>query len=248
MDLRSSSKFRQTTTGAALRRRREQVLGPDHDRQNIRTFSRQLNHYQTQVTWFINNFVKLRQILYIWRQTIRYPCFKNSFRWHKVSHIKQILKEKVPPKYVLFFFQINNVTSWLLGDNKYFSRSVDAGPVSGIGTASLARTMRGWVTWTCRAASTRAPPAGPPWRPSTRLSPWAATNWTRWPAATGYGTWPDTCFLLNTTTSHFRPNIGPVTDFRHSTMAMCPMVHNQTAMWYLNTKEPSTAKMNIFLA
>jgi len=47
MDLRTSSKFRQTTTGAQLRRRREQ--GPRDDGHNIRAFSRQLNHYQTQV-------------------------------------------------------------------------------------------------------------------------------------------------------------------------------------------------------
>ena len=72
MDLRTSSKFRQTTTGAQLRRRREHVLGPGpgrtlagagagrtlggagrtlgaDQRSSSRTFSRQLNHYQTQV-------------------------------------------------------------------------------------------------------------------------------------------------------------------------------------------------------
>ena len=76
MDLRTSSKFRQTTTGAQLRRRREHVLGPGpgrtlagagagagagrtlggagrtlgaEQRSSSRTFSRQLNHYQTQV-------------------------------------------------------------------------------------------------------------------------------------------------------------------------------------------------------
>ena len=49
MDLRASSKFRQTTTGAQLRRRREGGPGLD-DRFNTKTFSRQLNHYQTQVT------------------------------------------------------------------------------------------------------------------------------------------------------------------------------------------------------
>ena len=49
MDLRASSKFRQTTTGAQLRRRREGGSGLD-DRYNTKTFSRQLNHYQTQVT------------------------------------------------------------------------------------------------------------------------------------------------------------------------------------------------------
>ena len=49
MDLRASSKFRQTTTGAQLRRRREGGTGLD-DRYNTKTFSRQLNHYQTQVT------------------------------------------------------------------------------------------------------------------------------------------------------------------------------------------------------
>jgi len=48
MDLRASSKFRQTTTGAQLRRRREGGPGLD-DRYNTKTFSRQLNHYQTQV-------------------------------------------------------------------------------------------------------------------------------------------------------------------------------------------------------
>ena len=49
MDLRTSSKFRQTTTGAQLRRRRE-AGGALDDRYNTKTFSRQLNHYQTQVT------------------------------------------------------------------------------------------------------------------------------------------------------------------------------------------------------
>lgn len=55
MDLRSTlhtSKFRQTTTGAQLRRRREEMGMPgsgQNDNMNIRTFSRQLNHYQTQV-------------------------------------------------------------------------------------------------------------------------------------------------------------------------------------------------------
>ena len=49
MDLRASSKFRQTTTGAQLRRRREGGPGLD-DRYHTKTFSRQLNHYQTQVT------------------------------------------------------------------------------------------------------------------------------------------------------------------------------------------------------
>ena len=49
MDLRASSKFRQTTTGSQLRRRREGGPGMD-DRYNTKTFSRQLNHYQTQVT------------------------------------------------------------------------------------------------------------------------------------------------------------------------------------------------------
>ena len=72
MDLCTSSKFRQTTTGAQLRRRREHVLGPGpgrtlagagagrtlggagrtlgaDQRSSSRTFSRQLNHYQTQV-------------------------------------------------------------------------------------------------------------------------------------------------------------------------------------------------------
>ena len=80
MDLRTSSKFRQTTTGAQLRRRREHVLGPGpgrtlagagagagrtlggagrtlgaEQRSSSRTFSRQLNHYQTQVTPLVSS-------------------------------------------------------------------------------------------------------------------------------------------------------------------------------------------------
>ena len=97
MDLRTSSKFRQTTTGAQLRRRREQGpglgLGSRDDGQNIRTFSRQLNHYQTQVFWFINsillNFVR---IMYFGGRSsgsqfgVHSPViftFKN-FNWHHV--------------------------------------------------------------------------------------------------------------------------------------------------------------------
>ena len=53
MDLRSSSKFRQTTTGAEVRRRRELGTVPNISRSQqhgIKPFSRQLNHYQTQVS------------------------------------------------------------------------------------------------------------------------------------------------------------------------------------------------------
>ena len=55
MEKRSGSKFRQTTTGAQLRRKREAAA---QDRDNQRFFSRDFDHYQTQQR--SNNFRRSR--------------------------------------------------------------------------------------------------------------------------------------------------------------------------------------------
>ena len=252
MDLRSSSKFRQTTTGAQLRRRRDRDtmfggMGPAHDdRQNIRTFSRQLNHYQTQVLWFINTFLFncVRMNLFEEGSLPKCSLFKahpsviftcKNLNWHDVSQKNRICKcirdqnNMQHRKIIWHIFIVDNY------------RCDGADPVSGTEIVWHETMISCWI---CQAASTLAPPADPPWRPWTRLSPWAVTSWTHWPV-TGWGT--STCCLtcpsvpatdcLRALATWHPPALGP---------ELGSQLDQPTEMWYSNTRALSTARMNTF--
>ena len=153
MDLRASSKFRQTTTGAQLRRRREGGPGLD-DRYNTKTFSRQLNHYQTQVTQIYGLLFHSGLICATAHQQVR---LLSLCRGTVILIISSTLLE-TGETVSIARHDVPCVTRDV--DNLSCVRSGGVAPVSGTGRASRGR--RTSSSPSRPQASTQAPPADPP--------------------------------------------------------------------------------------